>query len=162
MGFYDLPKAERDALVANMNERLLDDLRSGGDDYPLEYFADEDTYIRKTAYVAIGRIYYAHPRLNDHIIHVLQTLLANSEPRVRQTVVNAAGEIGKTDFVIVQQFFDTGLFDDHHSVRNAVIGLRLTGPCSAIATGAGFATAGCAVSSPWMYARKSSTAIRPP
>lgn len=42
--------------------------------------------------------------------------------RVRQTIINAAGEIGKKDFPIVQHFFDTGLFDPHHSPRNAVIG----------------------------------------
>ena len=39
-----------------------------------------------------------------------------------QKAVNAAGEIGKVDFAVVQPFFDKGLFDHHHSVRNAVIG----------------------------------------
>jgi hypothetical protein len=41
---------------------------------------------------------------------------------VRQTTVNAAGEIGKINFEIVASFFETGLFDTHHAVRNAVIG----------------------------------------
>jgi hypothetical protein len=36
--------------------------------------------------------------------------------------INAAGEIGKKDFAIVAPIFDTGLFDPHHSPRNAVIG----------------------------------------
>lgn len=42
--------------------------------------------------------------------------------KIRQTVINSAGEIGKTDFENVQQFFDKALFDKHHSPRNAVIG----------------------------------------
>jgi hypothetical protein len=37
-------------------------------------------------------------------------------------MINAAGEIGKTNFESVEQFFDKGLFDEHHSPRNAVIG----------------------------------------
>ena len=37
-------------------------------------------------------------------------------------MINAAGEIGKKDFLTVQHFFDKGLFDVHHSPRNAVIG----------------------------------------
>ncbi len=41
---------------------------------------------------------------------------------VRQTAVNAAGEIGMQDFDGVEHFFERGLFDGHHSVRNAVIG----------------------------------------
>lgn len=42
--------------------------------------------------------------------------------KVRQSVINATGEIGKKDFEIVETLFDKGLFDEHHSVRNAVIG----------------------------------------
>jgi hypothetical protein len=37
-------------------------------------------------------------------------------------VINTAGEIGRKDFATVQYFFDKGLFDIHHSPRNAVIG----------------------------------------
>lgn len=86
------------------------------------YFADEDTYIRKTAYLAIGRLYVADNTLLPKIVDVLNILLLDSNPKVRQTAVNAAGEIGKYDFEAVRSFFDTGLFDEHHSVRNAVIG----------------------------------------
>jgi hypothetical protein len=50
------------------------------------------------------------------------TLLASELEKTRQTVINAAGEIGKFHFEKVQHFFDKGLFDKHHSVRNAVIG----------------------------------------
>jgi hypothetical protein len=53
---------------------------------------------------------------------MLETLHKSDDYSVHQTVINAAGEIGKTDFAIVQYFFDTGLFDIHHAPRNSVIG----------------------------------------
>ena len=49
-------------------------------------------------------------------------MLLHDDFKIRQTVINAAGEIGKLNFKIVQHFFDKGLFDIHHSPRNAVIG----------------------------------------
>ncbi len=33
------------------------------------------------------------------------------EFKIRQTTINSAGEIGKTNFDIVEHFFDKGLFD---------------------------------------------------
>ena len=122
MAFYDLPKEERDQLVQQISQVILDGITNGTENKLLPYFSDEDTYIRKTAYLAIGKIYQAdNERLAD-IIKLLENLLPNDDFKVRQTVVNAAGEIGKRDFEAVQHFFDKGLFDDHHSVRNAVIG----------------------------------------
>ena len=60
--------------------------------------------------------------LKEKIISTLDALFLNPSFRVRQTAINAAGEIGKTDFTIVQHIFDKGLLDAHHSPRNAVIG----------------------------------------
>lgn len=122
MGFYDLNKASRDTLAAKINRQIHDDIAGGTKKYLLRYFSDEDTYIRKTAYQAIGKIYAADKKAAKLIIDQLKYLSAHEDPKVRQTVVNAAGEIGKTDFDIVVSFFDKGLFDEHHSVRNAVIG----------------------------------------
>jgi HEAT repeat protein len=122
MGFYDLEKAERDLLVVQISKDIETDIRTGTDKYLLKYFSDHDTYIRKTAYLAVGRLYLYDKKLHPFIVRQLEHLLKNDDPKVRQTVVNAAGEIGKTDFNIVKHFFDTGLFDEHHSVRNAVIG----------------------------------------
>lgn len=122
MPFYDLSKAERDKLVEKINRDILDDIKSGSDKTIVTCFSDEDTYIRKSAYVAIGRIYEINKTLRKKILDLLEELLKNDDCKIRQTVINAAGEIGKTDFDIVQHFFDTGLFDAHHSVRNAVIG----------------------------------------
>ena len=122
MAFYDLSKEERLQLVDKINQDISNDLMSNETTPILTYFSDEDTYIRKTAYLAIGKIFYAQPKLQNTILSRLKALLNSDIDKVRQTVVNAAGEIGKFHFDKVQHFFDIGLFDTHHSVRNAVIG----------------------------------------
>jgi hypothetical protein len=122
MAFYDLEKKERAALVATIQAHLETAFRNNDKLYPILYFSDQDTYIRKSAYIATGRIYQAEQSLRGPIHEQLWQLMDNPGEKIRQTVVNAAGEIGKTDFHIVQTFFDKGLFDDHHIVRNAVIG----------------------------------------
>ena len=86
------------------------------------YFSDEDTYIRKSAYIAIGRLYFANRTLQKEIIDLLDNLLSAPDFKIRQTVINAAGEIGIREFESVEHFFDKGIFDTHHSPRNAVIG----------------------------------------
>ena len=45
-----------------------------------------------------------------------------SDEKIRQTTINAAGEIGIKDFSAVERLMEKGLYDGHHSVRNAVIG----------------------------------------
>lgn len=120
--FYGLAKNERSVLVLKIQKDILADLKTAKSKKIVSYFGDDDTYIRKAAYLAIGRIYPAHKALQSQIIKSLETLLQNDDFKIRQTVINAAGEIGKTDFKTVQQFFDTGLFDKHHAPRNAVIG----------------------------------------
>lgn len=122
MAFYDLSKEERIILVEKINQKIATDLSSNQVDYIIQYFSDEDTYIRKTAYLAIGKLFYAQPELQELILSTLKQLLNSEVDKVRQTVINAAGEIGKFHFDKVQKFFDLGLFDKHHSVRNAVIG----------------------------------------
>ena len=122
MAFYDLDKHERDNLVLKINQDVARDLLQHNMDHIRAVFTDGDTYIRKTAYLAIGRLYQNEESLRQQILSVLIKLFKEEDAKIRQTVVNAAGEIGKVDFHIVQHFFDTGLFDQHHSVRNAVIG----------------------------------------
>ena len=122
MAFYDLPKKERLQLVEKINKEIDQDLSSISTDKIVEYFSNEDTYIRKTGYLAIGKIYYVRPELQKMILSTLKDLLNSDIDKVRQTTINAAGEIGKFHFNLVQEFFDKGLFDKHHSVRNAVIG----------------------------------------
>ena len=122
MSFYELTKEERTEVVARINEELLSELNSNIFSKTIYYFSDEDTYIRKCAYLSIGRIYFSEKKSQSKIIKLLNYLLKEKDFKIRQTVINAAGEIGKKDFEIVKHFFDNGLFDAHHSVRNAVIG----------------------------------------
>lgn len=120
--FYSLSKQERSELVSKIKNNILTELRSTAFKKTNDYFKDEDTYIRKSAYLSTGKIYFANKDLQSKIIHLLDALYQQDDFKVRQTVINAAGEIGKVDFNTVQHFFDRGLFDRHHSPRNAVIG----------------------------------------
>ncbi len=122
MAFYDLAKDERAALSAAIKKNISDALSSSMTESIAVYFSDEDTYIRKAGYLAIGRLYFEREHLQTQIITLLNLLSQKEDFKIRQTAINAAGEIGKKDFDIVQDLFDKGLFDVHHSPRNAVIG----------------------------------------
>jgi len=122
MAFYDLGKPDREAKVREIKDCLKLDLENGTQSHFLAFFADEDTYIRKSAYLVLGKIYLEFQTLQGTILNLLESLAFHSDFKVRQTVINSAGEIGKSDFGIVRNFFDKGLFDSHPSPRNAVIG----------------------------------------
>jgi HEAT repeat protein len=122
MAFYDLPKSEREALVNTMELSLVSEIEAGLTTAMLNYFSDDDTYIRKAAYIIIGRLFQKNASLQNTILNSLDALFINDDFKVRQTVINTAGEIGKFNFQVVQHYFDIGLFDLHHSPRNAVIG----------------------------------------
>ncbi len=122
MGFYDLGKEERAAVALQIQDDICRELQKKGLKKTLSYCSDADTYIRKNAYLAIGKIYKEHIELRQAIISMLNMLLGDADCLVRQSCINAAGEIGKWDFEIVAHFFDAALFDAHHAVRNAVIG----------------------------------------
>jgi HEAT repeat protein len=121
MSFYDLPKEKREKLAAEIQQKILSDFSRGAVKYIQKTFSDNDTYIRKTAYIAVGRIYGAEKKLQKNILRILQGLLSAKDFRVRQTAINAAGEIGRTDFEKIEIIMEKGLFDEHHSPRNAVI-----------------------------------------
>jgi hypothetical protein len=122
MGFYELDKKQRLKLVDKINNEILSEINTKQNEHIKIYFADEDTYIRKAAYLAMGKIYKSNPAIQAEIIFLLEKLLKSNNEKVRQTSMNAAGEIGIIDFDTVAHFFDIGLFDPHHTVRNAVIG----------------------------------------
>ena len=127
MAFYDLNKDERQKLVDQINFAILSDIEKGKSANILKYFSDEDTYIRKTAYLAIGKIYFtnnhrmtlSHPMI---ILKLLDEFIKSPSEKVMQTTINSAGEIGMYDFAPIEHLMERGLFDAHHSVRNAVIG----------------------------------------
>lgn len=122
MAFYDLPKAQRAALVAQITQAVLSDLRIDTSSRILAYFSDDDTYVRKSGYQAFGKLYKQNAALLPAMLRALQALFVTDDFKVRQTVINAAGEIGIIAFEPVAFFFDRGLFDAHHAPRNAVIG----------------------------------------
>ncbi len=122
MGFYDLPKEERVQKVANIQYEMEQALKGGTLSPMHTYFDDEDTYIRKAAYQGIGRIYNSEVSLREKVLQVLSLLKKHDSEFIRQTTINAAGEIGMFHFEKVSHFFDEALFDPHHRVRNAVIG----------------------------------------
>ena len=122
MSFYDLSKEKRAELVGIIHEAILSDIAKGKNAAILGYASDEDTYIRKSAYLAIGKIHKSNEGLRAKTLILLDKLLKNDNEKVRQTAVNAAGEIGMYDFDVIEHMMEAGLFDSHHSVRNAVIG----------------------------------------
>ena len=122
MNFYDLPKEDRVKLVEEINEKILLEIKATRKQDIITLFSSEDTYIRKAAYLAIGKIYKVEIKLQEKIIRLLEHLVESESEKVRQTAVNAAGEIGMKDFACIMQFMQKGLFDKHHCVRNAVIG----------------------------------------
>jgi len=122
MSFYDLSKEQRVKLVEEINSTILSEIKKRQQKSILAYFSDEDTYIRKTAYLAIGKIYKTEINLQNDILNLLDKLIVTTNEKVRQTIVNVAGEIGMKDFSRIMKFMEQGLIDEHHSVRNAVIG----------------------------------------
>lgn len=122
MAFYDLPKQQRAALVAEIQKNIASDLTKNTTGFILEHFSNNDTYIRKAGYLAAGRLYKANQKQQGKIIKVLEKLMKHHDAKVRQTAVNLAGEIGMLHFEGIAHLMEDGLFDEHHSVRNAVIG----------------------------------------
>lgn len=122
MSFYNLSKEERTHLVAEIQYQILEDFKKNSNTFLSAYFNDEDTYIRKVAYLSVGRIYNAEKSLRNIILLQLSKLTENDSELIRQTCINAFGEIGMFQFEKVAHFFDKALFDSHHKVRNAVIG----------------------------------------
>ena len=58
--------------------------------------------MRRSAYLSIGKIYFTNKNLQSKIIKALDKLLAHDDSKIRQTVINAAGEIGKKYIEIVK------------------------------------------------------------
>ncbi len=122
MAFYDLDKNHRLQLVEKINKDILSNIQNKKQDKLFTYFSDDDTYIRKAAYQQLGKIFKTNISFQNSILEQLQLLFLSEDEKLRQTVINAAGEIGIKDFECVEYLFDKGLFDPHHIVRNAVIG----------------------------------------
>jgi len=122
MGFYDLSKEDRKRLVERMRRAIGRDLDGGRVEGIRRLASDEDTYVRKHAYLILGRLYRDDKELRERILDVLKVLFGDEDVRVRQTVVYCLGEVGKIDADRVLNMLEAALSDEHHSVRNAVVG----------------------------------------
>ncbi|RPI17407.1 MAG: HEAT repeat domain-containing protein [Ignavibacteriae bacterium] len=122
MAFYNLSKEDRIKLTSEIKNNIFTGLNKNKLKNKIIYFSNDDTYIRKAAYLSLGKIYFENFELQHKILQNLESLFSEDEPKISQIVINTAGEIGIKDFESVEHFFDSGLIDKDHSVRNAVIG----------------------------------------
>lgn len=122
VGFYDLSKEERKELVGRMEKSIKSFLERNADEKILKYASDDDFYIRKNTYLILGRIYRENENLRNRILNLAQKLLKNENVNVRQTAVYIFGEIGKIDALNSWKYLEIALNDDHHVVKNAVMG----------------------------------------
>lgn len=122
MGFYELNQEERKNRYKEILTKLSDALTEK--DYAAWkiLFEDEDTYIRKAAYLSVGKIYRNDSQMLVTILELLEKLFLEDNYRIRQTVIYSCGEIATENFNSVQLLIEKGMTDKHHSVRNAVIG----------------------------------------
>ena len=121
--FYGLSKPERDQLIKEIRQAVLADMTNGESAGLQRYASDEDTYIRKNAYQGLGLIYKENKELRENIFKAIDKLIAHPDEKIRQTMVFALGEIGKSDSSEkVLPYIETGMKDAHHSVRNAAVG----------------------------------------
>src|SRR5215210_8080198 len=111
MGFYNLTKEERVKKVQQIHDELRTALKNNKPSKIVPYFSDEDTYIRKAAYQSIGKLFNQEPELRGKITSTLEKMLLEKSANIRQTAINAAGEIGMSHFGTVEFLFDRGLFD---------------------------------------------------
>lgn len=120
--FYALSKEKKGKLTNKIEEQIVNNLNDKRLDKIIKYSSDSETYIRKATYLAIGRHYKKNQYLRKTILETLNTLFDNQNEKVRQTAINALGEIGKIEAREVLKVFEKALLDKHHIVRNAVIG----------------------------------------
>lgn len=94
MGFYDLAKEDREKIVGNIKNIVQCGIENLNIEQIYKITSDQDTYIRKNCYLAIGKLYREREDLREKILIVLSKLFDSASESVRQTVAYAAGEIG--------------------------------------------------------------------
>ncbi len=122
MGFYDLSKKQRNELVHSMEEDIKRDLKTGKTISIHKYAADDDTYIRKNAYLILGRLYRDQEDLHENILKATETLYEDVDDKKRQTAVYTWTEIGKIDADRVKRHLEWALTDQSHQVKNGIMG----------------------------------------
>lgn len=121
-GYYGLSAQERAQKNAEIHEAVAAAL-DGETDAALCFCQDGDTYIRKAAYQAIGKLYALR---GEAVLAFVERLYASGQEKIRQTAVYACGEIARANFDVVEHILQDGLRDVSASVRNAVTGALKT------------------------------------
>lgn len=128
MGYYDLPKEEREQYKSLIENIIVSSVKSNTNNDVMPFLSDNDTYIRKVAYQSIGNLYKRNKEIRHFIVAWLEQLYDNTDEKVRQTIIYACGEIAGIDFSAIENLLTKGMYDPHHSVRNAFIGsLKISG-----------------------------------
>ncbi len=122
MAYYDLSKQRRKNVYSEMEKNIHEDFSKNKTHNIIKYASDQDTYIRKNCYLIIGRLYKSNGKIREQILTVLETLSGSENEKIRQTVVYALGEIGKTDFHAIEELLNAFLHEKHHSVKNGLTG----------------------------------------
>jgi len=128
MGYYDLPKEEREQYKSLIENAIVSSIKINAPNEVMTFLSDNDTYVRKVAYQAIGVLYKQNKEIRPSIVSWLEQLYDNTDEKVRQTIIYACGEIAGVDFSTIENLLSKGMHDPHHSVRNAFIGsLKISG-----------------------------------
>ncbi len=87
MSFYNLTKAERKKEVNAIESALRNAIDMDQLSNMIRYFSDPDTYIRRSAYLAIGRICKSDVNLLPKVIKTLENLNSHGDFKVRLTLL---------------------------------------------------------------------------
>lgn len=79
MSFYDLSKEQRSNLVDEILKTIFSEIQQNSLIKIADYFSDEDTYIRKSAYQSFGKIYHDNQKIQKKIISYLDKLITGKD-----------------------------------------------------------------------------------
>ena len=118
---YHLSKDERLAFLEKEKTELKDSIYLGNYTRVAEFFYYEDIVIRNHAYEGLSKVFSKFPQDRENITALMFYLMRDSNPKIRQNTVKAAGEIGRVEFKYINNILKRGLFDVDNSVLNATI-----------------------------------------
>ncbi|MDI6644400.1 MAG: HEAT repeat domain-containing protein [Methanobacteriaceae archaeon] len=125
MGFYDYSKEKRKKIVQEMENNIKNEIEKSSlleTSSLLKYSSDEDIYIRKNAYLIVGRLYNSIVDLRHNILHILKLMYQLEDLKIKQTVIYAWAEIGKNDFDKIINNMENALKEGNPKLGNSIIG----------------------------------------
>ena len=117
-GFHDLSKEERTKLVRTTDHVIQQDVRSENSENIRRYASDCDTHTRKNTHLIIGQRYHDNHNMRTKILSAPEKLSRDHDEKVRQTVVRALGETGRTNADNIREMLEITLDDTHHPDPN--------------------------------------------